>query len=191
ADAVDLGIAGRSARTITSWVAVRSFNSGAVYEMGSTGDGEEFAFRARSSIGQWRAQYGGNVYHTITGFDTRGDWAHFAQVYTGGHSYVYVNGVLESSMAVRLDTGTDKDFRIGRWNNDYFDGLIDEVRIYDKALTEAEIAGVMAGGTAIADYHPVASPMNLTDPEAAGSRGVNFADFAVFMNEWAEEQLWP
>jgi len=77
------------------------------------------------------------------------------------------------------------------WYDMYFDGLIDEVRIYDKALTEAEIAGVMAGGTAIADYHPVASPMNLTDPEAAGSRGVNFADFAVFMNEWAEEQLWP
>jgi len=190
-NAVDMGIEGRSARTLTSWVSVRSFNSAAVYEMGGSGDGEEFALRVRSSIGQWRAQYGGSVHHTITDLDTRGTWTHFAQVYTGGHSHVYVNGVLESSMAVRLDTNTDSDFRIGRWGSNYFDGLIDDVRIYDKALSETEIASVMAGGTAVTYYHPVESPMNLTDPEPVGSRAVNFADFAVFLDEWAEKQAWP
>ncbi|MBN2269847.1 MAG: hypothetical protein JXN61_04490 [Sedimentisphaerales bacterium] len=190
-NAVDMGLAGRAPRTITSWVSVRSFNSAGVYEMGTDSDGREFVLRVRSSVGQWQARYGGNVYHTITGLDTRGDWTHFAQVYTGGHSHVYVNGELRSSMAVRLDTGTDKEFHIARWNNNYFDGLIDDVRIYNKALTEAEIASVMAGGTAVAQYHPVPSPMNLTDPEAAGSRAVNFADFAVFMDEWAQKQFWP
>jgi len=190
-NAVDLGIEGRSARTITSWVSVRSFNSAAIYEMGGDGDGEEFALRVRSTIGQWRAQYGGTVHHSLAGFDTRDTWVHLAQVYTGGHSHVYFNGVLESSMAVRLDTTADEDFRIGRWGNNYFDGLIDDVRIYDKALSGTEIASVMAGGTAVTYYHPVESPMNLTDPEPVGSRAVNFADFAVFLDEWAEKHAWP
>ena len=94
-------------------------------------------------------------------------------------------------MPVRLDTGTGKNLRIGRWNNNYFDGLIDDVRIYNKALSEAEIGIVMAGGTAISSYHPVESPMNLVDPEPAGSRAVNFADFAVLMDGWFEKQVWP
>ena len=65
------------------------------------------------------------------------------------------------------------------------------MRIYDKALSETEIASVMAGGTAVTYYHPVESPMNLTDPEPVGSRAVNFADFAVFLDEWVEKQAWP
>jgi len=190
-NADELGIGGRSARTVTSWVFVRSFNSAGVYEMGNNNDGREFALRVRSTIGQWRAEYGGGVNHTITGLDTRNSWVHFAQVYTGGHSHIYVDGVLTSSMAVRLDTGTGRDFRIGRRNNNYFDGLIDEVRIYNRALSEAEIAIVKADGTVTDDYHPVASPMNLVDPEPAGSRAVNFADFAVLADKWAQRQLWP
>ena len=190
-DAVELGIDGRSARTVTAWAWVRSFNSAAVYEMGTGSDGEEFALRVRGSTGQWRAQYGGSVHHTTTDLATLDDWVHLAQVYTGGHSHVYVDGDLKSSMAVRLDTGTDKNFRIGRWGSNYFDGLIDDVRIYDKALSETEIASVMAGGTVVTFYHPVESPMNLVDPEPTGSRAVNFADFAAFVDEWAEEQAWP
>jgi len=33
--------------------------------------------------------------------------------------------------------------------------------------------------------------MNLVDPEPAGSRAVNFADFAILMDHWSDKQLWP
>lgn len=192
-NAVDMGIAGHSARSITSWVFVRAFNSSAVYEMGNNADGEEFTLRVRTTLpeGQWRAQYGGGVHHTITDLDTLDNWVHFAQVYTGGTSRLYVNGELRSSMPVLLDTGTDKNLRIGRWNNNYFDGLIDDVRIYNKALSETEITSVMSGGTSVTGYHAVASPMNLVEPEPSGQRSVNFADFAAFLDTWGAEQVWP
>jgi hypothetical protein len=161
--------------------------------MGNNSDGEEFKLRVRTTLpeGQWRAQYGGGVHHTITDLDTLDNWVHFAQVYTGGVSRLYVNGELRSSMPVLLNTGTDKNFRIGRWNSNYFNGLIDDVRIYDKALSEAEITSVMSGGSAVTDYHAVESPMNLVNPELIGQRAVNFSDFAAFLDSWGEEQAWP
>jgi hypothetical protein len=161
--------------------------------MGNTADGEEFALRVRTTLptGQWRAQYGGGAHHTITDLDTLDNWVHFAQVYTGGASHLYVNGELRSSMPVLLNTGTGTNFRIGRWRGNYFNGLIDDVRIYDKALSEAEIESVMSGGSAVTNYHAVESPMNVVDPEPIGQRAVNFSDFAVFLDSWGAGQAWP
>jgi PKD repeat protein len=69
-------------------------------------------------------------------------WTHLAGTYDGAYQRLYVNGVLVSS---RVQTGairTSNDvLRIGGnsiWN-EYFKGLIDEVRIYNRALSATEI----------------------------------------------------
>ncbi|MBN2136269.1 MAG: hypothetical protein JW720_00530 [Sedimentisphaerales bacterium] len=190
-NAQELGLDGNAARTFAAWVMVRQFNSAAVYEMGTDQDGREFTFRVRGTAGEWRARFGPNVHQSIYNIDTTDTWAHFAHVFTGGQSLIYLDGNLISTMTVRLDTGTGKNLRIGRWNDNYFDGAIDDFRVYDKALSQAQITALMTGTISVDTYHPVPSPMNLVDPEPQGQRAVNFADFAVLAANWLEKQVWP
>ncbi|MGW0482558.1 LamG-like jellyroll fold domain-containing protein [Nonomuraea sp. NPDC003214] len=69
-------------------------------------------------------------------------WSHLAATYDGATLRLYVNGTQVAERAaggpIRTDGGV---LRIGGnslWG-EFFDGLIDEVRIYDRALTPAQI----------------------------------------------------
>ncbi len=73
-------------------------------------------------------------------------WTHLAATYDGTTQRLYVDGVQVGS---RAQTGTlaasANPLRIGGntvWANEYFQGLIDEVRIYNRPLTQAEIVAV-------------------------------------------------
>jgi hypothetical protein len=74
-------------------------------------------------------------------------WTHLAATYDGANLRLYVNGVQAASKAVtgsiRASTGV---LRIGGNNiwGEWFAGLIDEVRLYNKALTATEIQADMA-----------------------------------------------
>jgi hypothetical protein len=75
-------------------------------------------------------------------------WTHIATTYDGMTQRFYVNGVLVESRAqtggIAVGNGA---LRIGGNNaftGEFFHGLIDEVRIYNRALSAAQIAGDMA-----------------------------------------------
>ena len=91
-------------------------------------------------------------------------WTHLAGTHDGATLRLYVNGVQVSSIAspgsVAVSTGA---LRIGGnmvWN-EWFDGLIDEVRIYNRALTATEIQSDM--NTAVAP-DTVAPTVSITAP---------------------------
>jgi hypothetical protein len=70
------------------------------------------------------------------------DWVHLAATSDGVQTRVYYNGLLVATLA-----GADNRFgRIGiginRGLNQPFAGVIDEVRVYNRALTGAEVAGL-------------------------------------------------
>jgi len=68
-------------------------------------------------------------------------WHHVVGTYDGSTMEVYVNGVLENSASHTGDIRAVNFVRIGghSWPTLYFNGLIDEVRIYNRALSSAEI----------------------------------------------------
>ena len=76
-------------------------------------------------------------------------WVHVAGTYDGSNWNIYRNGQLlntaENSVgAVPVAVGWAIGARGGDMVDQLFEGLIDDVRIYDRALTQAEIAGIMA-----------------------------------------------
>jgi hypothetical protein len=67
-----------------------------------------------------------------------------AVTYAGAELKLYVNGDEVSSRNQRHDQGDHRP-ALGRWPyGEYFDGLIDEVRIYDRALSGAELQAEMS-----------------------------------------------
>ena len=85
-----------------------------------------------------------------TGALAIGEWSHIAMTYDGATQRLYVNGVLVRSRAQTGNAAVGNGaLRIGGNNSfagEFFRGLIDEVRIYNRALSLDEIAADMGSG---------------------------------------------
>ena len=81
-------------------------------------------------------------------------WHHVAGVFSAGKSRVYLDGALQATCDFRTDPGSAKfgntiEPRIGAFTSatgGFFAGLIDDVRIYDRALSDQQIAAIFQGG---------------------------------------------
>ena len=91
---------------------------------------------------------GGNDYGSLFGTRaiTPGRWHHVAGVYDGSRMSLYVDGVLDASQQatgivntndVRVQIGANTDMQDRFWN-----GMIDEVRLYNYGLDAGAIAGL-------------------------------------------------
>lgn len=79
-----------------------------------------------------------------SGYVQLGKWSHLAGVYDGNSIRLYVNGQIVGKKTARSLNVKAKDLYIGSCagKGRFFDGLIDEVYIIDRALTAAEIMAI-------------------------------------------------
>ncbi|MBN1126329.1 MAG: right-handed parallel beta-helix repeat-containing protein [Sedimentisphaerales bacterium] len=145
------GVNGVSGRTCMAWINT-TVPSGDIFWWGDPDH----------SGGLWniRLNYLGNLHFQTNGgaifgdsVITTGKWIHIAVVLPEGlwgtrELELYVNGVRETNTTVTaavINTLDGNDVRIGADNSGhYFSGLIDDVRIYDRALSSTEIAALYA-----------------------------------------------
>jgi len=115
------------------------------------------------------------------------DWHHLAATYDGTTIRWYGDGryinSYERSGANALNT--EDTVHMGRRGDtgeagNFFPGKVDDVKIWNRALTAAEIAW-LAGLTS-----PVSIPADLHQDNV-----IDFKDFAVLADSWLEELLWP
>jgi hypothetical protein len=117
------------------------------YHIGVNGDQYNSA-TARPASFSFTVSPGGNrvVIETAENTWIPGNWYYLVGIYDGNEVKLYVNGVLKASTSA---TGTLTDYgkslRIGAFNNisssiDYTPGLIDEVKVYNRALSASEVA---------------------------------------------------
>lgn len=89
------------------------------------------------------------VLRGVTGTPTAANtWTHLAATYDGASMRFYVNGVAVRDVSrVGNIVTTGGPLHIGGntiWGGEFFAGLIDDVRVYNRALTQAEIARDMS-----------------------------------------------
>jgi hypothetical protein len=145
--------------------------------------------------------YANSVYsqaNVITPYMWR--WAHISVTFDGTTATFYINDQDVGSGPFTLGTNAAATMTIGNtqsetsWGGspEVFNGQLDEVRIYNRALSAAEIAYLADLTPADGKLHiPVQSSAELYNAEPQGSQRINFMDFAVLMGHWLEEQLWP
>lgn len=144
----DLSISGDL--TVSLWFKADSFtNFEYIFRLtGATSTGQDRMLGISSS------KLSGNTY--ASGFGTLGNtilstgtWYHAAVVYSGGSFILYLNGSADSSsISATMNTVTYTETTIGKsYNSAHFDGLIDEVSVFDSALDASNIMAIYNGGS--------------------------------------------
>jgi len=72
----------------------------------------------------------------------RKDWVHLAASCDGTQTQVYYNGLRVATLAVADNNFGRIGIGINRGLNEPFAGMIDDVRVYQRALSDAEVAGL-------------------------------------------------
>lgn len=120
-------------------------------------------------------------------------WSHLAVTYDAQFLKMYVNGILVNQSAVSGNlTTSSQPLRIGGntvYADEYFRGLIDEVRIYNRPLSSAELLANMSvsvGGTvdSLAPTASITSPVNNSSVSGIATINVAAADNVAVGTVW-------
>ncbi|MBN2514332.1 MAG: DUF362 domain-containing protein [Sedimentisphaerales bacterium] len=142
------GIIGSASRTCCAWIKPLAV-TGEILGWGTNTTGARWVIRVNEN-GTLRAEVsGGNIYGTT--LLTDGNWHHVAVVLENDGSTdisearLYVDGILETTggaVPCLVNTSLSEDVRIGVHYSlmRYYNGMIDDVWIYRRALTSTEIA---------------------------------------------------
>jgi len=124
-----------------------------------------------------------------------GEWIHLAGTFDGNSVKCYVNGQPEGTNndanAVVILSQDTNDLAIGNRSDDddrAFEGTIDDVRVYNYALSLEEIRYIATDTTGIFSVQSIA---NVYNEEDLGKRAVNLRDFAELANDWLRKEYWP
>lgn len=117
------------------------------YGTGASGSRNTFMVNTNQGLSFFSGGTNGNLSST-TGVITAGQWVHVAFVLSSGTGFLYVDGVQvgTGNLSGVNTPSTGNSVRIGRrvpGGNLYFSGEIDEVRIWNRALSTTEIGANM------------------------------------------------
>ena len=201
------GISGGLSRTCTAWIKTAKA-PGEIITWGNTLTERKWIIRVNEN-GSLRAEVaGGYMYGTMPVND--GKWHHIAVVLENdgtpniADATLYVDGLPDAPAAVApcpVNTADTCDAAIGAFfaaAPRYFQGQIDEVRIYSRALSDIEIeqmyrANALTGDIVpdgivdFADFASVAAAWQSPAAEGADltcDGEVNIVDIAVLAEEW-------
>lgn len=126
--------------TVSAWVYADNFVQNGFVVTRNPVNTQWALFFAADGLLRWRgASSSSNVACNVP---PSRQWHHIVGKQTGTSGSLYVDGVLRASGTVRAIGNAPTSITIGRYDTvgfDYFTGRIDEVRIYNRALSDAEI----------------------------------------------------
>jgi len=141
--------------TIEAWVAVREYPKGWVPIVNQHRPPDAGFFLGVNEAGLFGLHVAvGGEWHVCNSDVTvpKNRWVHLAGVYSaGGGIQLYIDGQLTGGQWVtgRVPTADDVDLLIGRHNHNggVFDGIIDEVKLHNRALSGMGLVILGAAGT--------------------------------------------
>ncbi|MCU0423032.1 MAG: FG-GAP-like repeat-containing protein [Bacteroidia bacterium] len=154
------------------------FNSYAIATFSGAPYINRWAFMLSSSLN--------NLDNEVTTKNSKMDniWHHMATVYDGQKMMIYINGVLDSAVNINLGNivYNNISFSIGNYTpvaNTNYTGSIDDLRIYDRALSANEIRALAGLDTSIVYYSKSSGNLNQlstwgTNTDGSGTSPLSF-----------------
>ncbi len=136
--------------TISCWIYARSHGSNGLVGWGNYGTSLEVnAFRLGTSnrLNSYWWGSGDNDLIVIV-FNLTGNWHHLVTTYDGTTKYIFLNGIqVGSENPPTHIVPNANNLTIGKTNTtEYFNGKIDDVRIYNRSITPSEIQALYNQG---------------------------------------------
>lgn len=133
---------GGTPRTISVWAKARPDPSRSVglIEWGLAQNGRAFGIATNNSPYTWSGTtYGtGNGVNSGVPVDTK--WHHMCLTYGGGILSIFLDGVLTQTQSVAINTGLSVlTIGVGVEGSTFYPGSLDELRIYNRALSLSEV----------------------------------------------------
>ena len=78
------------------------------------------------------------------------NWHHIVAVFNSANIEVFADGISRSSGVIAPVKPGGKSLKMGKWHNgnaNTFEGLMDDLRLYDKVLTANEVVALFGGGS--------------------------------------------
>ena len=178
------GVTGKEPRTAAAWIKTSALST--ITSWGSNVAGQKFTFRVQDSNGTdgaVRVEVNGGFQVGARAVND-GQWHHVAAVLPPNASpnvtdiRLYVDGEIQGSSASQgqaINTAAGVALRVGQdFTNPWFKGQMDDFRLYDHALTGADIAALAGTPDAYLDAVIADAPeVYWRLGENAGSRAVN------------------
>ena len=150
-DAANLDFAPNAAITIDMWV-YRTGSAGAMHFIGKRVACSSINYQMGINTFSGEGLFFGNGLddEVATGQDLPlNTWTHLAGTFDGSTYRFYINGTLAGTAAGTLGSPNSAPLRIGTSGDcQKFVGLIDEVELFNRALSQAEIQSIVDAGSA-------------------------------------------
>jgi len=130
---------GGAPRTMSAWIKPAGAGVRSVLEWGTSASGQRCAVLI---LADQKIKFcGQDADVTSNGYAVNGEWHHVTETYDGATLRIYIDGVLDIEQVVSIDTVLNvgrigANVRLG----EFFNGAIDEVGIYDRAINDEEVA---------------------------------------------------
>jgi transcriptional regulator CtsR len=166
--------------TLASWIYATNWNGNRRILQKGDSDNQ---YRLLAENGEFKFHLNG-VGTLTTTLPASGAWVHIAATWNGANMVLYFNGVQQATVAAGGTLATTADtLRIATKNGsgaggDYFLGLLDEVRIYNRGLSSSEVVTVMNAGSSGPSL-PAAPSALVATTEATNRIRLNWTDNAT------------
>jgi hypothetical protein len=195
-DYVDLGngaslnLSDNNQATITAWVKLTaSQNHNTILSKGEWK--EAYALVVKGDTTPDDLLWTGNDTSVFSGSSVPlNTWTHVAMVINGDLTTFYLNGQVSGTgnqdrgnpldnTATQVSIGREQysgSMPVGRW---FFNGQLDDVRIYERGLSQAEIQSIMVGSPPVTNPRIVATTLSNGSLVLSGTNGVPGATYYV------------